>query len=104
MPTRQCPYCGQPVHDSLAECPYCHETIPELRAAAPAPERPDVGRTKIRRGLLCMLLAAVIHFFAGGYSAMKLPFPIQPVVTIYLAPLLFLAGLGLSLYGFLFAP
>ncbi len=95
------------MHDSLAECPYCHETIPELRrAAAPdaAPRRPDVGRTKIRRGLLCMLLAAVIHYFAGGYSGMKLPFPIQPVVTLYLAPLLFLAGLGLSLYGFLFAP
>jgi hypothetical protein len=47
-----------------------------------------------------MLLAAVIHFFAGGYSAMELPFPIQPVVTVYLAPLLFLSGLGLTLYGF----
>jgi hypothetical protein len=104
VPTRQCPYCGQLVHDSLAECPHCHETIPELRADAPAPRRSDDARRKIRRGLLCMLLAAVIHYFAGGYSAMELPFPIQPVVTVYLAPLLFLAGLGLSLYGFLFAP
>jgi hypothetical protein len=31
---------------------------------------------------------------------MELPFPIQPVVTVYLTPLLFLGGLGLSLYGF----
>ena len=47
-----------------------------------------------------MLLAAVIHFFAGGYSAMDLPYPIDPVVTVYLSPLLFLGGLGLTLYGF----
>ncbi len=98
MPTRQCPYCGKLVSDYLAECPHCHEAIPELRAAAPP--RSDVGRRKIRQGLLYMLLAAVIHYFAGGYSAMKLPFPIQPVVTVYLAPVLFLGGLGLSLYGF----
>ena len=104
LPTRQCPYCGQPVHGSLAECPHCHETIPELRADAPAPRRSEAGRRIIRRGLLCMLLAAVIHYFAGGYSAMQLPFPIQPAVTVYLAPLLFLAGLGLTLYGLLFAP
>ena len=101
LPTRQCPYCGQPVHGSLAECPHCHETIPELRADAPAPRRSEAGRRTIRRGLLCMLLAAVIHYFAGGYSAMQLPYPIQPVGTVYLAPLLFLGGLGLSLYGYL---
>lgn len=46
-----------------------------------------------------MLLAAVIHYFAGGYSAMNLPFPITPVVTVYLSPLLFLSGLALTLYG-----
>jgi hypothetical protein len=98
VPTRQCPYCGTLVSDSLAECPYCHETIPEIRTVAP--RRSDVGRQKIRQGLLYMLLAAIIHYLAGGYSAMELPFPIQPVVTVYLAPLLFLGGLGLSLYGF----
>jgi hypothetical protein len=42
----------------------------------------------------------VVHYFAGGYSAMQLPFPIQPMVTIYLSPLLFLSGLGLSSFGF----
>jgi hypothetical protein len=47
-----------------------------------------------------MLLAAVIHYFAGGYSAMDLPIPITQVVTVYLSPLLFLGGLGLTLYGF----
>ena len=98
MPTRQCPYCGKLVADHMAECPHCHEAIPQIRAAVP--HRSEAGRREIRHGLLYMLLAAVIHYFAGGYSAMDLPFPIQPVVTVYLAPLLFLGGLGLSLYGF----
>ena len=97
VPTRQCPYCGKLVADVLPECPHCHEAIPEIRSAVA--RRSDVGRGKIRRGLLYMLLAAVVHYFAGGYSAMELPFPIQPVVTVYLAPLLFLGGTGLSLYG-----
>jgi hypothetical protein len=96
--TRQCPYCGKLVSDYLTDCPYCHEAIPGIRAAAP--RRAGFGSAKIRQGLLYMLLAAVVHYFAGGYSAMALPFPIQPIVTIYLAPLLFLSGLGLSLYGF----
>jgi hypothetical protein len=47
-----------------------------------------------------MLLAAVIHYFVAGYSAMDLPIPIAPVVVAYLTPLLFLGGLGLTLYGF----
>jgi hypothetical protein len=98
VPTRQCPYCGKLAYASLTECPYCHETIPEIRTVVP--NRSDVGRPKIRQGLLYMLLAAIIHYFAGGYSAMEIPFPIQPVVTVYLAPLLFLGGFGLSLYGF----
>jgi len=52
--TRQCPYCGKLVYASLAECPYCHETIPEIRTVAP--RRSDVGRPKIRQGLLAKLL------------------------------------------------
>ena len=31
---------------------------------------------------------------------MQLPFPIQPIVTVYLSPLLVLSGLGLSFFGF----
>jgi hypothetical protein len=49
-----------------------------------------------------MLLAAVIQYLAGGYggSFLKLPIHILPVVTTYLIPLLFVAGLGLTIYGF----
>jgi hypothetical protein len=57
------------------------------------------GRREIRRGLLYMLLGTVIYYFAGGYSEFKLPLTISPVVTTYLSPLVFLSGLGLSLYG-----
>ena len=61
--------------------------------------RQSDGGSKIRNGLLCILLAGVVHYFAGGYSAMQLPFPIQPIVTIYLSPLLLLCGLGLTSFG-----
>jgi hypothetical protein len=47
-----------------------------------------------------MLLAAVIHYFAAGYGMpWKLPVQVMPIVTNYLSPLLFLGGLGLTLYG-----
>lgn len=82
--------------DSLAQCPFCREALPEVAVAGPPR---NGGRGKIRQGLLYMLLAAVIHYFAGGHSAMELPFPIAPLVTVYLSPLLFLSGLGLSLHG-----
>jgi hypothetical protein len=72
--------------------------LPEIRV----PEQRHVEKhSEIRRGLLYMLLAGVVHYFAGGYSAMNLPFPINPVVTVYLSPLLFVSGLGLIVYGFL---
>ena len=94
--SRQCPYCGMVLPKNSPQCPYCRETLPEIRIVQVAPV---VKRRQIRRGFLFMLLAAVIHYFAGGYSAMDLPFPIAPVVTVYLSPLLFLGGLGLTLYG-----
>jgi hypothetical protein len=31
---------------------------------------------------------------------MQLPYPINPLVTVYLSPLLYLSGLGLSSFGF----
>ena len=58
------------------------------------------GKSKIRQGLLYVLLAAVVHYFAGGYSPLKLPLPVGPIVTNYLSPLLFLAGIGLAIFGF----
>jgi hypothetical protein len=97
MATRQCPFCGKSVFDGLAQCPFCREALPEVAVASPSH---NGGRGQIRQGLLYMLLAAVIHYFAGGHSAMELPFPIAPLVTVYLSPLLFLSGLGLSLHGF----
>jgi hypothetical protein len=64
--------------------------LPQIAVVSP----PQVKkRTEIRRGLLYMFLAAVIYYFAGGYSAMNLPFPIDPLVTVYLSPLLFVSGL-----------
>jgi hypothetical protein len=84
----------------MTQCPFCREALPEpSRAAEPARVLPD-GSSMIRRGLLYMLLAAVVGYFAGGYSGLKLPFPIQPYVTTYLSPLLFLGGFGLATYGF----
>jgi len=49
-----------------------------------------------------MLLAGVIYYFAAGHAKpLQLPVVVQPVVFNYLAPLLFLGGLGLTLYGFI---
>ena len=94
--TRQCVHCGKPVRTHLRQCPFCREMIPEV----PVPRRSGSdGRREVRRGLLYMLLAAVIYYFAGGYSEIKLPLTIAPAVTTYLSPLLFFSGLGLSLYG-----
>jgi hypothetical protein len=82
---------------NLSRCPFCREEIPERRDAAR--QFAANGRTKIRRGLLFMLLAGIIHYFAGGYSGMRLPVEIPSLVTRYLTPLLFSCGLGLGLYG-----
>jgi hypothetical protein len=96
MATRQCPFCGKSVFDGLAQCPLCREALPEVTLAS----RPrNGGGGKIRQGLLYMLLAAVIYYFASGHSPMALPLPIGPMVTTYLSPLLFLGGAGLSLHG-----
>jgi hypothetical protein len=100
MATRQCPHCGKQLFDQMTQCPYCREALGALPRVRGDRGSSTEGRAKIRQGLLCILLAAVVHYFAGGYSAMQLPFPIQPMVTIYLSPLLFLSGLGLSSFGF----
>jgi len=46
-----------------------------------------------------MLMAAVIGYFVSGSSGWSLPVPVPQLVANYLLPLLFLSGLGLSLYG-----
>jgi len=97
MTTRQCPYCGIAVSEERTECPHCHAAIPEIRLHRQHDFHSD---TEIRKGLLYVLLGALIHYFAAGYSAMQLPFPIQPVVTVLLSPILFVGGLGLVLHGY----
>ena len=81
----------------LTQCPFCREAVPQVqltRRSGPS------GRQQIRRGLLYMLLAAVIYYFAAGYAApLWLPVQILPMVVDYLLPLLFFGGLGLSIYG-----
>ena len=82
----------------LNRCPHCREDVPRVQLASRPPT--TAGRLQIRRGLLYMLLAGVIQYFAGGYSSFAVPVGIPPIVTAYLAPVVFLSGLGLLLYGF----
>jgi hypothetical protein len=98
MASRECPYCGKMVYDQLTQCNYCRERLPEIRQPRSAVARP-AGGDSIRRGLLFMLAAAVIGYFAGGASTWMLPVAVPPLVANYLLPLLFLSGLGLSLHG-----
>lgn len=95
--TRQCVHCGKPISIRVRQCPFCREANPEI--PQPRALTGPGGRHQIRRGLLYMLLAGVIYYFSGGYSAFTLPIAVNSAVNNYLAPLLFLGGLGLALYG-----
>ena len=95
--TRLCPYCGKPVSARLNRCPFCREEIQDVHFVARG-YRAE-ARQKMRRGLLYILLAAMVHYFAAGYSTFALPVVIPAIVTIYLTPLLFLAGIAYELYG-----
>ena len=94
--SRPCAYCGKPVPARMNRCPYCREEVSEVRLSARTGRD---GRREVRRGLIYMLLGAVIHYFAGGYSGLTLPVTIPPVVTDYGTPALFLCGFGLIIYG-----
>ena len=81
----------------LSQCPFCREAVPQVQLTRRSGPN---GHQQMRRGLLYMLLAAVIYYFAAGYAApLWLPVQVLPVVTNYLLPLLFFGGLGLSIYG-----
>jgi hypothetical protein len=97
MNTRQCPYCGMSVAAVRTECPHCHAVLPEIQVTQRRNMHAD---TEIRKGLLYVLMAALINYFAGGYSAMQSPLPIEPIVTTCLSPLIFLGGIGLALHGY----
>ncbi|HEY2547716.1 MAG TPA: hypothetical protein VGI46_16715, partial [Candidatus Acidoferrum sp.] len=94
--SRPCAFCGKPVPSRLNRCPNCREEVTEVRLSVRAGKD---GRREVRRGLIYMFLAAVIYYFGGGYSPMSLPYSLSPIVTSYLAPVVFLGGLGMSLYG-----
>lgn len=67
----------------------------------------DVGEESsgmIRRGLLYMLLAAVLFYFAGGYNPMEFPLNVVPPVLDIFLPLLFLGGLGMVLLAVIRRP
>ena len=81
----------------LTRCPHCREDMPQVHLSS---RQRLGGREQIRRGLLYMLLAGVIQYFASGYSNFTLPIAVPPLVTAYLAPVVFLSGLGLLIYGF----
>ena len=95
---RPCVFCGKPIGAHLNRCPFCREAVPEMRLAPGSVVRTG-GREQMRRGVLYMLLAGVIHFFAAGYSGMTLPIAVPPLVTGYLSPVVLMAGSGLLLYG-----
>jgi hypothetical protein len=98
--TQRCAYCGKQMAARLTQCPFCREAVATVQVSRRSGAG---GGSQIRRGLLYMLLGAVIHYFAGGYGApifqIPLPAPVMPLVTQYLTPLLFLGGLGYAIYG-----
>jgi len=104
--TQRCSYCGKQMASHLPQCPFCREAVPTVQFSPlrrSSASNGSNGHDQIRRGLLYMLLGAVIHYFAGGYGApvfqIPLPAPVMPLLTQYLTPLLFLGGLGFTVYG-----
>jgi hypothetical protein len=97
--TQQCIHCGKQIRRNLRQCPYCREEQGAAQPIAAAAQRtPPAGN--FRNGLLLMLLAAAVHYFAGGFSPLVLPGEISSPLLTYLAPLLFLSGLAMSLWAF----
>ena len=95
MARLQCAYCGTFVGVGVKTCPNCREAIPEPIAVHKTPQ----GGAEIRRGLLYILLAAVVYYLASPQGPLPIPFHIPTMVTTYLLPLVFLLGLGFAIYG-----
>jgi len=98
---RHCPFCGKKIAAALASCPYCREGMPVASGVSTRVDSVKTfqGRKFMRRGFLYALMAAVVYFFAAGYSGMNIPIPVPDLVTQILTPLLFAAGVGMILYG-----
>lgn len=97
MGIRECPFCGQRISDTFRDCPHCHETLPGVpRKEAPVYVQ---KKSRVRRGLFYMMVVAAIYYFFSPNSPLKLPVPFAPILTTYLLPVFFLAGLGMVLFG-----
>jgi hypothetical protein len=96
---QQCIHCGRRIRKHVKQCPHCREAQAEHRPAAATP--PTIRTTgHFRSGLLLMLLALAVHYFAGGYSPLALPDDISSPLVTYAVPVLFASGLAMSLWGF----
>jgi hypothetical protein len=98
-PEVQCIHCGKLIRRHLRQCPYCREAQAEQPFSMAAPRKIQT-QGYFRSGLLLMLMAALIHYFVGGYNPMVLPSDIGSPVLMYVVPALFLIGLAMSLWGF----
>jgi hypothetical protein len=99
MGKRQCSFCGAFNPDTAQICSNCRES---LVAASHAPSHGGFSPeslAQIRRGVLYILLAAVLYYFFGGHSGIEMPVQISPIVNTYLVPFMFLCGAGLILLG-----
>ena len=97
MARRQCPNCGTFVPEVVNQCPNCRELLLEVPRVVD--RGPAQGMAQIRRGLLYMLLASVLYYFAAGHSSFAIPVAVPNALHRYLLPLLFVSGLGLTAYG-----
>jgi len=102
MGVRECPFCGKKISDAFRDCPQCHESLPELRRVKTASRSLGARGGPLRRGLLYMMIVAFVYYLLSANSPLKIPVPFTPVLTTYLLPLFFLAGLGFALYGIFF--
>jgi hypothetical protein len=87
----QCADCARVYPRALSECPRCGS---EETVAAKSSGKKTASKYRVRRGILWMLVAGAIYLLASQGSV---SFP--PAVTDYLLPLLFLGGLGLTVFG-----
>jgi hypothetical protein len=94
---RQCIHCGKLIRRGLAQCPYCREAQTEVSVTAQPIKTGSRGY--LRLGLLLILLAGVVQYFAGGYSPIELPPEITSAAVTYAVPVLGVGGAVLILYS-----
>src|SRR5260370_1848877 len=91
-------FCGKHIAAHLTQCPFCREAVPQVQLSRRT--GPD-GHHQIRRGLLYILLAGVIYYFAAGYDTtfpIPLSTPSLSLLTQFSAPLLFIGSLAFTMH------